>query len=122
VFKVLLIQATNNLSDERTELLINDRPSSVRFLKLGLQIAWNFTVQRDRVETSEQGRDRVPLGSTRIGQRYVQLGPEALEIHGLGESQQLIAEIAQTLQAITDIEKSASSAHRRWARSHPDGE
>ena len=37
MFKVLVIQATNNLSDERTEFLINDRLSFMRFLGLGLQ-------------------------------------------------------------------------------------
>src|SRR5271155_5441981 len=37
MFKVLVIQATNNLSDERTEFLINDRLSFMRFLGLGLE-------------------------------------------------------------------------------------
>ncbi len=36
MFKVLVIQATNNLSDERAEYLINDRLSFMRFLGLGL--------------------------------------------------------------------------------------
>jgi transposase len=35
MFKILVIQA-NNLSDERTEFLINDRLSFMRFLGLGL--------------------------------------------------------------------------------------
>jgi hypothetical protein len=34
MFKVLVIQTTNNLSDERTEFLINDRLSFMRFLGL----------------------------------------------------------------------------------------
>lgn len=37
MFKILIIQATNNLSDERTEFLINDRLSFMRFLGLGLE-------------------------------------------------------------------------------------
>ena len=37
MFKILVIQATNNLSDERTEFLINDRLSFMRFLGLGLE-------------------------------------------------------------------------------------
>src|SRR3974390_2473547 len=37
MFKVLVIQAMENLSDERTEFLINDRLSFMRFLGLGLQ-------------------------------------------------------------------------------------
>ena len=36
MFKVLIVQATNNLSDERAEFLINDRLSFMRFLGLGL--------------------------------------------------------------------------------------
>jgi IS5 family transposase len=36
MFKVLVIQAHNNLSDERTEFLINDRLSFMRFLGLSL--------------------------------------------------------------------------------------
>ena len=36
MFKVLVIQAQNNLSDDRTEFLINDRLSFMRFLGLGL--------------------------------------------------------------------------------------
>jgi transposase, IS5 family len=36
MFKILLIQAHNNLSDERTEFLINDRLSFMRFLGLAL--------------------------------------------------------------------------------------
>ena len=35
MFKILVIQAANNLSDERTEFLINDRLSFMRFLGLG---------------------------------------------------------------------------------------
>src|SRR5262245_33782087 len=36
MFKILVIQATNNLSDERAEFLINDRLSFMRFLGLSL--------------------------------------------------------------------------------------
>lgn len=36
MFKVLVIQAANNLPDERTEFLISDRLSFMRFLGLGL--------------------------------------------------------------------------------------
>ena len=36
MFKVLIIQAANSLSDERTEFLINDRLSFMRFLGLSL--------------------------------------------------------------------------------------
>jgi Transposase domain (DUF772) len=36
MFKVLVIQTTNNLSDERAKFLINDRLSFMRFLGFGL--------------------------------------------------------------------------------------
>ena len=36
MFKILVIQAQNNLSDDRAEFLINDRLSFMRFLRLGL--------------------------------------------------------------------------------------
>ncbi len=36
MFKILVMQTANNLSDERTEFLINDRLSFMRFLGLGL--------------------------------------------------------------------------------------
>jgi transposase, IS5 family len=36
MFKILVIQAQNNLSDDRAEFLINDRLSCMRFLGLGL--------------------------------------------------------------------------------------
>jgi len=36
MFKILVVQAHNNLSDERSEFLINDRLSFMRFLGLGL--------------------------------------------------------------------------------------
>src|SRR6516165_509879 len=36
MFKTLVLQATHNLSDERTEYLIRDRLSFMRFLGLGL--------------------------------------------------------------------------------------
>src|SRR3979411_2204530 len=37
MFKILIIQAANNLSDERTEFLVNDRLSFMRFLGLSLR-------------------------------------------------------------------------------------
>jgi transposase, IS5 family len=37
MFKILVIQATNNLSDQRAEFLVNDRLSFMRFLRLGLE-------------------------------------------------------------------------------------
>ncbi len=61
MFKILVIQMLNNLSDERTEYLINDRLSFMRFLGLGLservpdaKTIWLFR---------ERGGFEKPLGS-----------------------------------------------------------
>src|SRR4051812_9677827 len=57
MFKVLVIQAANNLSDERAESLINDRLSFMRFLGLGLgdrvpdaRTIWLFRERLTRAE------------------------------------------------------------------------
>jgi transposase len=53
MFKILVIQATNNLSDERAEFLINDRLSFMRFLGLGLSDrihdAWTIWLFREKL-------------------------------------------------------------------------
>src|SRR5271163_5064848 len=61
MFKILVIQATNNLSDERVEFLINDRLSFMRFLGLGLsdrvpdaRTIWLF---REKLTTPGRSRD-----------------------------------------------------------------
>lgn len=46
MFRILVIQTLNNLSDEPTEYLINDRLSFMRFLVLGLS---------DRVPDAKNG-------------------------------------------------------------------
>jgi transposase len=57
MFKVLVIQAANNLSDERAEFLINDRLSFMRFLGLSLgdrvpdaRTIWLFRERLTRAE------------------------------------------------------------------------
>jgi transposase, IS5 family len=56
MFKILDIQATNNLSDERAEFLINDRPSFMRFLGLGLEdrvpVARTIWLFREKLTTA----------------------------------------------------------------------
>ena len=61
MFKILVTQATNNLSDERAEFLINDRLSFMRFLGLGLEdrvpdarTIWLF---REKLTTAGRSRD-----------------------------------------------------------------
>lgn len=57
MLKELVIQAANNLSDERAEFLINDRLSFMRFLGLGLddrvpdaRAIWRFEEKLTRAE------------------------------------------------------------------------
>jgi transposase, IS5 family len=49
MFKILVIQAQNNLSDDRAEFLINDRLSFMRFLGLGLTDARTIRAFRERL-------------------------------------------------------------------------
>ncbi len=65
MFKILVIQAQNNLSDERTEFLINDRLSFMRFLGLSLgervpdaKTIWLFRERLTHAGTIEKLFDR----------------------------------------------------------------
>ncbi|NQY82377.1 MAG: transposase [Alphaproteobacteria bacterium] len=42
IFKILIIQTQNNLPDDCTEFLINDRLSFMRFSGLGNRMLWAF--------------------------------------------------------------------------------
>lgn len=63
MFKVLVIQAANALSDERTEFLINDRLSFMRFLGLGLseRVADARTIWVFREELTRAGAIKGPF-------------------------------------------------------------
>ncbi|MBS1045595.1 transposase, partial [Gluconobacter cerinus] len=70
MFKILVIQTLNNLSDERTEYLINDHLSFMRLLGLGLsdrvpdaKIVWLFRERLTQAGAIERLLDRfdVPL-------------------------------------------------------------
>lgn len=61
MFKILVVQAHNNLSDERSEFLINDRLSFMRFLGLGLgdrvpdaRTIWSFRERLVRANAIER--------------------------------------------------------------------
>jgi IS5 family transposase len=63
MFKILVIQAQNNLPDERTEFLINDRLSFMRFLGLSLgervpdaKTIWLFRERLRPIETRRSHR------------------------------------------------------------------
>ena len=55
MFKILILQASHSLSDERAEFLIKDRLSFMRFLGLGLSDAVR-TLRSDRTRPSGRGR------------------------------------------------------------------
>ena len=65
MFKVLILQSSHNLSDERTEYLIRDRLSFMRFLGLGLadtvpdaNTIWGFREALTRARISGKTGDR----------------------------------------------------------------
>lgn len=79
MFKVLVIQAANGLSDERTEFLVNDRLSFMRFLGLGLA---------DRVPDARTiwlFREKLTIGLRPIPRRDVSKADRAGAIKGLFE-------------------------------------
>jgi hypothetical protein len=75
MFKVLILQTQNNLSDERTEFYVRDRLSWMRFLGLGLgdpvpdaNTIWNFREALTKTGASERAPVRaVRPGATRCG-------------------------------------------------------
>ena len=65
MFKVLILQSSHNLSDERTVYLIRDRLSFMRFLGLGLadtvpdaNTIWGFREALTRGQDRRPPRDR----------------------------------------------------------------
>ena len=57
MFKILVIQATNNLADERAEFLINDRLSFMRFLVIGRSVM----VQPPNFPARRTGQPQYPI-------------------------------------------------------------
>ena len=79
MFKVLVIQAANTLSDERAEFLINDRLSFMRFLGLSLsdrvpdaRTIWLFRERLTRAEAIKPLFDRFDAALREAG--YVAMG------------------------------------------------
>ena len=69
MFKILVIQAQNGLSDDKTEFLINDRLSFMRFLGLGLsdRVPDAKTIWVFRERLTRAGRDRWAVPAVRRG-------------------------------------------------------
>ncbi len=83
MFKILVIQAANALSDERAEFLINDRLSFMRFLGLGLsdrvpdaRTIWLFREKLTRAEAIKPLFDRFDAALREAG--YVAMGGQTL--------------------------------------------
>ena len=84
MFKILVIQAANALSDERTEFLINDRLSFMRFLGLGLsdrvpdaRTIWLFREKLTRAEAIKPLFDRFDAALREAG--YVAMGGQIVD-------------------------------------------
>ena len=84
MFKILVIQAANTLSDERTEFLINDRLSFMRFLGLSLsdrvpdaRTIWLFREKLTRAEAIKPLFDRFDAALREAG--YVAMGGQIVD-------------------------------------------
>lgn len=84
MFKVLVIQAANNLSDERTEFLISDRLSFMRFLGLGLsdrvpdaRTIWLFREKLTRAGAIQMLFDR--FDTTLRASGYIAMGGQIVD-------------------------------------------
>ena len=67
MFKVLILQTQNNLSDERCEFYLRDRLTWMRFLGLGLgdAVPDAHTIWTFREALTKGGRDRAPVRAVR---------------------------------------------------------
>ena len=84
MFKILVIQAANTLSDERTEFLINDRLSFMRFLGLGLsdrvpdaRTIWLFREKLTRAGAIKPLFDRFDAALREAG--YIAMGGQIVD-------------------------------------------
>ena len=107
MFKILVIQAQNNLSDERTEFLINDRLSFMRFLGLSLgervpdaKTIWLFRERLTHAGTIEKLFDRFDQAVREAG--YIAMSGQIVDA----------SLIAAPKQRNTDAEKADIKAGR----------
>ncbi len=103
MFKILVIQAANTLSDERAEFLINDRLSFMRFLGLGLsdrvpdaRTIWLFREKLTRAGAIKPLFDRFDAALREAG--YIAMGGPIIDA----------SLIAAPKQRNTEAEKAAS--------------
>ena len=102
MFKILVIQTTNNLSDERAEFLINDRLSFMRFLGFGLsdRVPDARTIWLFREKRHEGRRHRAIV-------RALRCNASAIRIHRHGGPDRRCSLIAAPRQRNTQDEKKA---------------
>lgn len=84
MFKILVIQAANNLSDERAEFLINDRLSFMRFLGLGLsdrvpdaRTIWLFREKLTKADAIKRLFERFDAAVREAG--YIAMGGQIID-------------------------------------------
>ncbi len=84
MFKILIIQAANNLSDERAEFLINDRLSFMRFLGLSLsdrvpdaRTIWLFREKLSKAEAIKPLFERFEAALRGAG--YIAMGGQIVD-------------------------------------------
>ena len=105
MFKTLVLQANHNLSDERTEYLIRDRPSFMRFLGLGLA---DSVPDANTIWTFREALTRAKIAGQRAIEVVFERFDAALAAAGfLGMSGQIIdaSIVAAPQQRNTDGEK-----------------
>jgi IS5 family transposase len=114
MFKILVIQAQNDLSDERAEFLINDRPSFMRFLGLSLgdrvpdaTTIWLFDVQ------SPSARERL-VNAGAIRWLFARLDRAVRDAGYIAMAGQIVdaSLVAAPKQRNTEDEKAAIKANR----------
>jgi transposase, IS5 family len=93
MFKVLVIQAANSLSDERTEFLISDRLSFMRFLGLGLsdrvpdaRTIWLFREKLTKAGAIQALFDRFDAALRASG--YIAMGGQIVDASLIGAPKQ----------------------------------
>lgn len=102
MFKILVIQAQNTLSDDRTEFLINDRLSFMRFLGLGLtdkvpdaKTIWAFRERLTRAGAVEALFARFDLAIREAG--YIPMSGQIVDASLVSAPRQRNTEAEKTL-------------------------
>jgi IS5 family transposase len=125
MFKILVIQTINTLSDERAEYLINDRLSFMRFLGLGLsdrvpdaKTIWLFRERLTKAAAIATLFDR--FDAMLRGAGYIAMSGQILDdeeaqpIRGIGEHRMLVGAPRQRNTAAEKAEIKAGRIPEHW--------